>query len=602
MITQESSSDMISNDFMSLMKNERVKPGTWNTIENHIKYAKWLGEMLGYENMDDWYKITKTLICDNYGGGLLVSKYNNSTKLFVMSVFPDVEWLPWKFDQTLRGYWNDIENHITYAKWLGGTLGYKNMDDWYQITGTLIQDNYGGGLLANKYRDSPQMFLQGVFPDVEWLPWKFGMTQNGYWDNIENHIKYAKWLGETLGYKNMDDWYQITHTLICENCGGGLVVNKYRDSPLMFLKGVFPDVEWLPWKFGVTTNGYWDDIENHIKYANWLGERLGYKNMDDWYQINQTLIHDNCGGLLNKYSGSPLRFLEGVFPDAEWLPWKFYMSSHGTWDDIENHIKYANWLGETLGYKNMDDWYQITGTLISDNCGGGLLASKYSGSPLMFLKGVFPDVEWLPWKFGVTQNGYWNTIENHIKYANWLGETLGYKNMDDWYQINQRLIHDNCGCGLLNKYRSSPKLFVMSVYPEHTWDSSKFVKNYSQGQIEWLNYMILSIPDIIHAINNDNGEYLIPNSRYHADGYSESKKMILEYHGDFWHGNPKVFKKEEMNSVTRTTYGEQYEKTLEKQRFCEEHEYKYISIWESEWIRGKNSIIKLQQIFKEKYC
>ena len=95
-------------------------------------------------------------------------------------------------------------------------------------------------------------------------------------------------------------------------------------------------------------------------------------------------------------------------------------------------------------------------------------------------------------------------------------------------------------------------------------------------------------------------EYSIPKSRYHADGYSESKKMILEYHGDFWHGNPELFNQEEINSVTKTTYGELYRSTIEKRHFCEESEYEYLIIWESEWIRGRNSIIKLQRKIKDK--
>ena len=446
MITQQSSSDMISNDFMSLMKNGTVKKKTWEKIENHKIYARWLGESLGYKTMDDWYQLTKRLIEDNRGRGLLQSKYSNSPIMFLKGVFPEVEWLPWKLGN-IKGYWNDIENQKIYAKWLGETLGYKNMDDWYQLTNRLIGDNYGCGLLDSKYSSSPLMFLKGVFPEVEWLPWKLGVP-NSYWNDIENHKTYAKWLAETLGYKNMDDWYQITQALIKDNYGCGLL-HKYSDSPLMFLKGVFPDVEWLPWKFGLTTRDYWDNIENHKIYANWLGERLGYKNMDDWYQITKKLI-------------------------------------------IKNH-------------------------------GDGLLGNKYGDSPLMFLKGVFPGVDWLPWKFGNTTRDYWNNIENHKIYAKWLAETLGYKNMDDWYKITATLIKDNYGCGLLDKYKSA-KLFVMSVYPEYPWVSSKFVKNYSQGQIEWLNYMILSIPDIIHAINNSNGEYSIPNSSYHADGYSESKK------------------------------------------------------------------------------
>lgn len=44
MITQQSSSDIISNDFMSLMKNGKVIHGTWNDVENHKIYANWLGE------------------------------------------------------------------------------------------------------------------------------------------------------------------------------------------------------------------------------------------------------------------------------------------------------------------------------------------------------------------------------------------------------------------------------------------------------------------------------------------------------------------------------------------------------------------------------
>ena len=76
--------------------------------------------------------------------------------------------------------------------------------------------------------------------------------------------------------------------------------------------------------------------------------------------------------------------------------------------------------------------------------------------------------------------------------------------------------------------------------------------------------------------------------------------MIFEYDGDFYHGNPEIYNPEELNKRTKTTYGEQYQKTLKKQRFCEESGYNYVSIWESEWFRFKNSIIHLQRIFKEK--
>jgi len=432
---------------------------------------------------------------------------------------------------------------------------------------------------------------------------KNGRVKYGTWKKKENHIIYANWLGERLGYKNMDDWYKINVKDIRDNYGGGLLADKYSDSPFVFLKSVFPQVEWVPWKRAKTTQNFWNNKDNVRHYVYWLGKILGYENMIDWYKINVKDIRDNYGGgLLSKYNSSPLMILKSVFPDTEWLPWMFESTPQEYWN-YETQKKYAGWLGKKLGYKNMDDWYKITQKIINDNKGGGLLTHKYNASPIMFVKSVFPDGEWLPWKFNMTPLHYWNNKENHIMFANWLGKTLGYQNMDDWYQINDKIINDNKGGGLLiSKYNGSPKLFVTSIYPEYAWDLSKFVKNYSQGQIEWLNYMALTIPDIIHVINNNNGEYSIPNSRYHADGYSENKNLILEYHGDFWHGNPKIYNPEEINSVTTTTYGELYQKTLEKQRFCEESGYKYISIWESDWLRGINSIITLQRKFKERCC
>ena len=131
---------------------------------------------------------------------------------------------------------------------------------------------------------------------------------------------------------------------------------------------------------------------------------------------------------------------------------------------------------------------------------------------------------------------------------------------------------DNHGCGLLSSYYNhSPSLFVTSIYPDYPWDLSKFKKKYSRGQIEWLNYLsIKKYPDIRHALNDNEGEYSIPNSLYHADVYSKTKNLILEYHGDMWNGNPEIYNQEDINPINKTTYGELYQKTLEKQRFCEE--------------------------------
>ena len=43
---------------------------------------------------------------------------------------------------------------------------------------------------------------------------------------------------------------------------------------------------------------------------------------------------------------------------------------------------------------------------------------------------------------------------------------------------------------------------------------------------------------IQHAINDK--EYLIEGTRYHADGFCKDTNTIYEFHGDYWHGNPKL--------------------------------------------------------------
>jgi hypothetical protein len=278
------------------------------------------------------------------------------------------------------------------------------------------------------------------------------------------------------------------------------------------------------------------------------------------------------------------------------------MISISYWKDIENHKIFAEWLGKTLGYSTQNDWYRITADIIHENNGQGLMRNYYKNSPILFLRGVFPEKIWYEFKMKMTSILYWKDIENQKIYANWLGNELGYVEQNDWYNIRNRVINANFGGGLLaNYYQNSSILFLCAMFPEVKWDKSKFKsKKYSPGQIEWLEYIKVSIPDIRHALNHFDGELKIHNSKFRADGYSEKENMVYEYHGDYWHGNPKIYKAEDINKSAKKTFGKLYDKTLEKQKHCIDNGYKYFSIWDSEWIGGKLALRKLQKSFKAK--
>jgi hypothetical protein len=524
------------------------------------------------------------------------------------------------------------ENHKIYADWFGKKEGFKTWEDWYEINTGIINKTYGSGLIKC-YGGSLFLFLKNVYPKYNWLEWKFTKTPQNTWVNkdgifkMENHIKYVLWLGLTLDFKCQNDWYKLTSEVIYTNNGGGLLHKCYEGSCYLLLKSVFPKDNWLGWLFTTSPYNFWN-LNTEKEYANWLGKKKGFKNEEDWYNISREILIENNGGgyILNKYNGSPVSFVMNVFPDYNWLQWKFHITGLKFWQDKKNHKKFADWLGEEEGFKNEEDWYNITSEIIIKHGGSTLFLNYYKGSPYLFVSSIYEDINWVQWKFKqvgkktwVNKDGTFN-IKNHKKFADWLGEEVGFKNKSDWYNITLEVIQKNNGGGLIGKYyNDSPRFFVTSIYPDYPWDLSKFKKNYSQGQIEWLNCLIIKkYPDIRHALNHDKGEYSIPNSLYHADGYSKTKNTILEYNGDYYHGNPnwrwdgikkstfgkinkwKKYKPEELNKITKTTYGELYQKTLEKQRFCEESGYNYISIWESEWFRFKNSIIQLQRIFKEK--
>jgi len=76
---------------------------------------------------------------------------------------------------------------------------------------------------------------------------------------------------------------------------------------------------------------------------------------------------------------------------------------------------------------------------------------------------------------------------------------------------------------------------------------------------------------------------LIKGKNYTVDGYDPITKTVYEFNGDYWHGNPQIYKPSDINPSTGITYGELYERTLTKRDTFIEHEFKVISMWESDF-------------------
>ena len=359
----------------------------WNNLENRKKYAIWLGEELKYKNMEDWYKITQNTIKSNYGAGLLTKQYGCSNIKFLQDVFPDYHWFEWKFCIASQGFYKKIENRKKYIEWLGKILKYKTMEDWYKISIKDIKDNDGAGLIEF-YNGSIKKILNEIFSDYEWLEWKFNSVPNGFWPDINNQQKYLEWLGKILNYKKMEDWYNISQTDIIDNYGSSLLSKYYGGSPNKLIQNVYPNYDYKPWLFNKTECNYWDKIENRKNFACWLGEKLKYDTMEDWYKITGDIISDNgAPQLLHIYNDSPKYFVKDIFPHYEWIDNKFkykgYSRTQIEWLEFimqlqHLHIQHAENGGE---YKIPDTRLKVDGFCESTNTIYQFHGDYYHGNP-----------------------------------------------------------------------------------------------------------------------------------------------------------------------------------------------------------------------------
>lgn len=109
-------------------------------------------------------------------------------------------------------------------------------------------------------------------------------------------------------------------------------------------------------------------------------------------------------------------------------------------------------------------------------------------------------------------------------------------------------------------------------------------RGWSKISMTWLKFMEIRLgTHIKHALNG--GELRIKHGKtcYSVDGYEPKSKTVLEFHGDYWHGNPNIYDPDVIQPTTKMTYGQLYERTLVKESKLKSMGYGYVCIWESEW-------------------
>lgn len=91
---------------------------------------------------------------------------------------------------------------------------------------------------------------------------------------------------------------------------------------------------------------------------------------------------------------------------------------------------------------------------------------------------------------------------------------------------------------------------------------------------------------------NGKEKYIISgNKKFRVDAYLENN-IIIEFYGDYFHGNPALYKAEDVNKLLNKTFGTLYKETLEREEILRGLGYKVIVVWEKDYLNNKNEILR----------
>ena len=156
-----------------------------------------------------------------------------------------------------------------------------------------------------------------------------------------------------------------------------------------------------------------------------------------------------------------------------------------------------------------------------------------------------------------------STRESFIEKANLVHQDKYQYDLTDYKKSNKK-IKINCS-----------KHGVFEMTPNsHLNGRGCGICNRNGGIIEniWLNEF---------NIDKDYRQYKIGN--VFVDGIDLKNKIIYEFYGDFWHGNPNIYNQDDVNNVNGKKFGYLYKKTIDREECLKLLGYKIVSIWESDY-------------------
>ena len=172
------------------------------------------------------------------------------------------------------------------------------------------------------------------------------------------------------------------------------------------------------------------------------------------------------------------------------------------------------------------------------------------------------------------------STEDFIEKAN-----LRHNNLYDYSKCNYKSTRDKIiiSCKIHGEFLQTPNDHLSGCGCQKCG-----LGNYSKICIEWLeNIMKKDNIFIQHGYNFIEKKIKINNKMYKFDGYCEETNTVYEFYGDFWHGNPEIYKSESIHPLIKKTFGELYKETKTREKIITNEGYNLIIKWENDYKKTK---------------
>ncbi len=103
----------------------------------------------------------------------------------------------------------------------------------------------------------------------------------------------------------------------------------------------------------------------------------------------------------------------------------------------------------------------------------------------------------------------------------------------------------------------------------------------SKKEIRWLKH--IGVPESCwqQTLTMTSGK------RYRVDAYDSTTNTVYEFNGDYWHGNPVKYARDQINEMNGEKFGALFDKTQSKLKELLENGYNVVSIWENDFKPSK---------------